>query len=94
MEADESHSVDEAQPPSCIAPNASGGQDASAIFWLKGLAESSLSFVSCVWSSLRRTSFVFISFISTGYSCVHKAFVEQGISVGFAEQSSCIKGGE
>jgi hypothetical protein len=88
MEADEGHSADEAQPPSCIAPNANGGQDASLIFWLKGLAES---YSSCILSSLQRMSLVFISL---GYSCVHEAFVEQGIPVRFAEQSSCIKGGE
>jgi len=88
MEADESHSADEAQPPSCIAPNANGGQDASPLFWLKGLAEG---FSSCILSSLQHMSLVFIS---SWYSCVHEVFVEQGIPVRFAEQSSCIKGGE
>jgi hypothetical protein len=91
MEADESHSADEAQPPSCIAPNANGGQDASPVYWFKCLAVSFCSRISCILCSLQC---MLLIFISLGYSGVREVFVEQGIPVPFSEQSYCIEGGE
>ena len=88
MEADEGHSSDEAHPPSCLAPNANDGQDASPLCWLKGLADRFSYYTSCVLSSPQRMSPVFVL---SRYSCVHEAFVDQGIPVRFAEQSTCIK---
>jgi hypothetical protein len=93
MEADESYSSDEAQPPSCIAPNASDGQDASPVSSLKGLAESVSSYLCSVVSLTSSVSCFFITFISLGYSCVHESFVEQGMPICFYKQSSNIKGG-
>jgi len=91
MESTETYSVDEAQPPSCIAPNANDGQDASPVSRLTGSAESVSSFVFDVLASLQRTSLILIS---SGYSCVREVLIEQGIPVRFARQSSCIKGGD
>ena len=91
MEADESHSADEAQPPSCIVPNASDGQDASPVYCLKGLSECFSSCLCSIWSSIHRVS-LFFSYLR--YSYVHEAFVEQGIPLRFAKQSSCFKGGD
>jgi hypothetical protein len=91
MEADESYSSDEAQPPSCIAPNARDGQDASPVYWLKGLSESFSPYLSRMLSSIRRVSRFFIYL---RYSYVREAFIEQGIPMCFTEQSSCTEGGD
>ena len=88
MEADEGHSSEEAQPPSCLAPDANDGQDASPIFWLKGLADSFSYFTSCVLSSLQRMS---PALALSRYSGVRESFVDQEISVRFAERSTRIK---
>ena len=55
MEADEGHSSEEAQPPSCLAPNANDGWDASPIFRLESLASSFSYNTSDVLSLPRRT---------------------------------------
>ena len=90
MEADESYNSEEAQPPSCIAPNANGGQDA-LVFSLKGSTEGFSYCTSCNSCSLQRMSIKHVSF---RYSLVLEPFIDQGIPMRFAEQSSCIKGGD
>ncbi len=93
MEADESYCSDEAQPPSCIAPNARDGQDASPVSSLKGLSESVSSYFCGFVSLFGHAWCFFVLCISLRYPRVHDAFVEQGIPVCFAKRSSVIKGG-
>lgn len=92
MEADESYSSEEAQPPSCLAPNANGGQDASPLYGLKGLAEGFSYDTSFDSYSFERTS---INRVFEGYSVNPDFCITYGIPVRFVEQSSLnIKGGE
>jgi hypothetical protein len=93
MEADESYSSDEAQPPSCIAPNANDGQDASPVSSLKGLAENVSSYFCGVLSFAGQVYRFFVALISLGYRCICEAYFKQGIPICFNKQSSIVKGG-
>ncbi len=92
MEADESYSSEEAQPPSCIAPNANNGQSASAPCFTGGLAEgfsynTSFNSYSFGHSSINR--------VYEWYSIYSFHNFTYRIPIRFVDQSSLnIKGGE